>query len=218
MGRHIVIIDVITDVPVRIISLYRSFRPRGGISPETHFNAQLGVLKGAVTKNCFVMGDFNLDVKMELRNDYIYKSPFKLLTDFTSLKNLTQLIHFPTWTRTINGIKKESILDHVYTDNVALVNDITFTVPTFGDHKLVIAKLTPKANLNCESIFKRNWKNYSPNNLIENITLPPLTGGDVQAIWNSLEHSLIIAADYVAPLILVNNNLKPKKNKIPAPL
>ena len=113
----------------------------------------------------------------------------------------------------LHGIKKESILDHVYTDNVALVNDITFTVPTFGDHKLVIAKLTPKANLNCESIFKRNWKNYSPNNLIENITLPPLTGGDVQAIWNSLEHSLIIAADYVAPLILVNNNLKPKKNK-----
>ena len=85
------------------------------------------------------MGDFNLDVKMELRNDYLYKTPFKLLTDFTTQNNLTQLVHFTTWTRTINGIKKESTLDHVYTDNDALVRDLTFKVPTFGDHNLVIA-------------------------------------------------------------------------------
>ena len=61
--HHTVIVDVKTIVPFRIISLYRSFRPQGGISPESIFNAQLGVLIGATTKNCFVMGDFNLDVR-----------------------------------------------------------------------------------------------------------------------------------------------------------
>ena len=65
-NHHIVIIDVKTKFLFRIITLYRSFRPQGGISPEAFFTAQLGVLKGAITKNCFVMGDINLDVKMEL--------------------------------------------------------------------------------------------------------------------------------------------------------
>ena len=49
---HIVIIDIKINVPFRIISLYRSFRPQGGVSPETHFNAQLGVLRGDVNLNC----------------------------------------------------------------------------------------------------------------------------------------------------------------------
>ena len=61
---------------------------------------------GAMTKNCFVMGDFNLDVKMELRNDYLYKGPYCLLTDFTTRNNLVQLVNFVTWTRTINGVKR----------------------------------------------------------------------------------------------------------------
>ena len=76
--HHIVIVDVKIVVPFRVISIYRSFRPQGGIQPESLFNAQLGVLRGAVTKNCFVMGDFNLDVRMELRSDYLYKSPYNM--------------------------------------------------------------------------------------------------------------------------------------------
>ena len=63
---------------------------------------------GAMTKNCFVMGDFNLDVEMENRQDYLYKGPLSNLTDFTTQHNLLQLVHFKTWTRTINGVRKES--------------------------------------------------------------------------------------------------------------
>ena len=40
--------------------------------------------------------------------------------------------------------------------------------------------------------------------------------GDVQAIWNSVEHSLIMAADIVAPLIEVNKSWKSKKTDTPA--
>ena len=66
--------------------------------------------------------DFNLDAEMELRQDYLYKVPLGHLTDFSTLNNLVQLINFKTWTRTINGIKKESTLDHVYTNDATLVN------------------------------------------------------------------------------------------------
>ena len=38
---HIVIIDVKSDLTIRLVTLYRSFRPQGNISPEAFFNAQL---------------------------------------------------------------------------------------------------------------------------------------------------------------------------------
>ena len=95
---HIVIIDVKTEISLRIISLYRSFRSQGGISPEAFFIAQnlCSVLKGAMTRNCFVLGDFNLDVEMEHITDYLYKGPLSQLTDFTTQNNLVQLVHFKT--------------------------------------------------------------------------------------------------------------------------
>ena len=102
-NSHVVIIDVKSSLSLRIITLYRSFRPQGGISPEAFFTAQLEVLKNAITKNCFIMGDFNLDAEMEICQDYLYKVPLGHLTDFSTQNNLVQLINFKTWTRTINA-------------------------------------------------------------------------------------------------------------------
>ena len=79
---HIVIIDVVTVIPIRIVCIYRSFRPQGGSSPESLFVAQLRILSKVLVKNCFILGDFNLDVRMELRPDYAYNEccvPFKYL-------------------------------------------------------------------------------------------------------------------------------------------
>ena len=162
------------------------------------------------------MGDFNLDAEMEHRQDYLYKIPFGYLTDFTTHNNLVQLINFKTWTRTINGVKKESTLDHIYTDNDTLVDFVNFKVPTFGDHNLIIAKLTVKLTKNSVSICKRNWLYYSKNFLIDNIDVTNLLpNGDVQAQWNALEHSLIMAADIVAPIIVINKNPKTKNTDAP---
>ena len=107
------------------------------------------------------MGDFNLDVEMEHRNDYLYKGPLKLLTEFTTQKNLVQLVQFKTWSRTINGVIKESTLDHIYTDDATLVNDVFYKVPTFGDHKLIVAKLSIRNENSSVAYCKRNWRNYS---------------------------------------------------------
>ena len=206
---HIVIIDVKCKISLRIISLYRSFRPQGGVSPDAFFTAQLRVLSEALTRNCLVMGDFNLDTEMELRSDYVYKLPFRLLSDFKTENNLVQLIDFKTWTRTINGVKKESTLDHIYTDDATLVNEVNFKIPTFGDHFLIIAQLNFNLVNNLVSHCKRNWSNYCPTKLLNNIFLKPIQLCDVQSQWNSLENSLITAIDAVAPLVLVKQNFKP---------
>ena len=68
--HHVVIIDLHASKTVRIINLYRSFRPNDGISPESLFNSQLDLVKRSLSKNCILMGDFNLDLNMERRLDH----------------------------------------------------------------------------------------------------------------------------------------------------
>ena len=94
------------------------------ISPEAFFNAQLSILKNSLTSNCFILGDFNLDASMAYRPDYNYKIPMTSLSNFVSDNNLYQLVSFNTWSRIIKGIKKESMLDHVYVNNFASVANL----------------------------------------------------------------------------------------------
>ena len=76
-------------------------------------------------KNCIIMGDFNLDVRMELRPDYSYKTQLGHLTDFVLANHLILLVDFTTWSRTIKSKWKESFLDHVYINDIANVRNIS---------------------------------------------------------------------------------------------
>ena len=170
---HVVIVDILCSPAIRIICLYRSFRPPGMLSPDVFFSSQLSLLRNALKENCVIMGDFNLDAEKGHRLDYVYKIPMKFLTDFTLEHNLTQLVTFNTWSRTIKGVIKESLLDHVYVNNFAAVSNVTFTVPVFGDHVLVLIDLKTRLFTTNETVIKRNWSGYSPslmnNNLLNKI-------------------------------------------------
>ena len=116
-STHLLIIDVKVNVPICIINVYRSFRPQGSMSADALFKAQLEIIKGAMMPNCFVIGDFNLDATIEYRDDYYSKKHLRNLIELTLECNLDQLVNFDTWFRTINGIKKSSVLDHIYTNS-----------------------------------------------------------------------------------------------------
>ena len=162
------------------------------------------------------MGDFNLDARMEHRPDYGYKIPLNHLTDFIAVNKLFQLVNFCTWSRTINGIVKESLLDHIYTDDVALVRNLFFKDPTFGDHKLIIFELEAFIQTHQNQIIKWNWKQYTKDRLAENLVLNTVNeNSDVQSQWNMFEYSFIKAIDTVAPLITVEPNLLPRYIKPP---
>ena len=64
---HIVFIDVTACTNFRLICVYRSFRPKGLISPTAFFETQISLIRGALTSNCYVLGDFNLDSRMDMR-------------------------------------------------------------------------------------------------------------------------------------------------------
>ena len=138
---HIVIVDVTCTEPVRIINIYRSFHPPDGSSQSSFFAKQLEIIKNAICRNCFVMGDFNLEGGNNLRPDYQNKLLLNTLKNFTSENNLYQVVNFSTWSRTINGNKKESMLDHVYLNNFGVFNSVYFENPVFGDHVLVVVEL-----------------------------------------------------------------------------
>ena len=121
-NHHIVIVDITTSKKFRVINLYRSFRPQGNLSPDEFFKSQLGVLQKALCSYCLILGDFNLDARMELRLDYPRKITLNHLTEFANTNHFTQIVNFTTWSRIINGITKESLLDHVYTNNITIVN------------------------------------------------------------------------------------------------
>ena len=76
--------------------------------------AQLDLLKNELTDNCVVMGDFNLDARIDLRLDYQHRVQFEILSNFALNENLIQIIDFTTWLRIINGIMIQFLHDHVY--------------------------------------------------------------------------------------------------------
>ena len=106
---HVVIIDVELDVKLRIINIYRSFRPPNGMSPDVFFTEQLGIMQNALCSSCYIMGDFNLDANMNHRLDYNRKVPLNLLNNFALKNHLIQIVDFNTWSRNINGVRKESL-------------------------------------------------------------------------------------------------------------
>ena len=128
------------------------------------------------------------------------------LKTFATESNLLQVVEFNTWSRTINGIKKESLLYHVYINNLQIFDSIYHDTPIFGDHLLVIIKLTIK-NLNTPNDpLMRNWSRYNTHDLnlfmipLVHSKLAPFINCSVQSYWNLIENVLINTADWAAPL------------------
>ena len=111
-------IILITCQGLGIASLYRTYKLTGHANHQDAFEEQLVLLSAFFMhqKNYITLGDFNLDDGMDLKQDYCNRSLLKTLREFAIEKNLLQVVDFNTWSRTINGIKKESLLDHVYID------------------------------------------------------------------------------------------------------
>ena len=43
------------------------------MSADTLFKSQLEVIKNAISMNCYIIGNFNLDARMEYRDDFYKK-------------------------------------------------------------------------------------------------------------------------------------------------
>ena len=103
-----------------------------------------------------LLGDFNLDSGMGDRQDYSYKVPLELLSNFALENNLLNIVKFNTWKRIVNGVIKQSCLDHIYLNCVELIVSVDHVDPIFGDHLLVYVELNLKDKILGCNVLKRN--------------------------------------------------------------
>ena len=154
------------------------------------------------------------------KTSYCYKDQLYNLTRFALENNLYQTVEFCTWSRIINGVKKESLLDHVYVNNLSAIKDVHMIEPVFGDHVLTIVELHSNVENLINVKANRNWKGYSKikmNDLVS-IKLGSTCWDDlnVQDHWNLLENEIVNIVDYLAPIEYYSHDLsKNFKNKTP---
>ena len=192
------------------------------MSINEHFGKQLGIIRNCMCDNLILLGDFNLDANKDLSRDYSYRIPMNALSDLVLECNMLQIIDFPTWSRTVRNVKKESLLDHIYVTNVACITTTMFETPIFGDHLLVMAALKSKLT-QAEAVppQSRSWKNYSSCEMnvklsvFNEINVKYLYDNcNVQEMWNVIETWIIDACDEAAPLVDQLSKMK-TKNLLP---
>lgn len=200
-NRHVIIIDLNLDVVYRVISLYRSFRPLDQLSTIEFFRCQMAIVEKNITHRTIILGDFNLDLGGRYRADYTHRHIYNVLNDFLDRNWFYQMVNFPTWSRIINNVKKESTLDHIYVSDPTFVNSCSSWSPLFGDHLVVAVEHTSK-NVNTTKTIYQDWRSYTPTKLINLLKSTNLLfmNDSVQEYWNSLENVLINAIDDLAPL------------------
>lgn len=215
VNNNLIIIDILQDKPVRLMNIYRSHNPQENVNQRTKFQAQLNALTSSIIQNTIILGDFNLDDAKRFHIDYPLKNMFNDLLESFNDHNLIQLIKFPTWSRLISNNLKTSILDHLYTNDCTLIDNLNSTIPNFGDHVIVhfdlIVKKTPET-----ITIKRDYRKYSKEILCIKLSTVDwdLKINDVQDFWNVFECELLNIIDIIAPLApFVNNEVK--KNVIP---
>ena len=154
-----------------------------------------------------VIGDFNLDYAKFHSLDYTNKNLCNDLLSTFDPMSLIQLINFPTWSRIVQNILKESILDHVYTNDSTLVENIASITPFGGDHK-IITFTTLGICQPPTPIRKRDWKLYSKESLIDKLTVInwQIEADDVQSYWNIFENKLLKAVDELVPYKIYTND------------
>ena len=135
-----IILDLGTSNLTRIINLYRPFNPTD--CPEREFfNFQFTKLNHIITTSTIIMGDFNLDLKRTADSTYTKKLLYEDFTNTLGHHNLVQCCNEYTWSRVINGVVKQSLLDHVYESKEGLIQQLKLTEPHFGDQKLLTFQL-----------------------------------------------------------------------------
>ena len=123
------------------------------------------------------------------------------------------MVKVNTWSRIINNVCKESLLDHVYTTDPTCLSSFVHLTPFFGDHDMVTFVVNCEIN-NGDVIFSRDWRNYSKEVLVCELSKIKwdLDYDSVQSFWNYLERNIITTVDKIVPMVpFVNNRAVNKK-------
>ena len=199
-NSHLVILDIKARSNIRIITIYRPFNPQQNAHPLEFFKYQIDLIQNAYNNDTILMGDLNLDWKKKGDFNYQFKNYFNYMEEKMCNNNFVQLVNFPTWSRIVKDVIRESTIDHVYTSKPTSINELYSIKPFFGDHLLVVigvATAKPKV----QTTFRRSWRNYSKTAPVQSLSEVDwnVVADTVQDTWNIFENKLINVIDYLIP-------------------
>jgi len=169
-GAHIILLRIeCVNKVVCLASIYRTYKLTRHESHLQAFQEQIEILQTFMNtnraENCIIMGDMNLDERRRSDRNYHLHQLYQMWDDFERERCIIQMVKFTTWTRVHAGTLRQSIIDHVYVDNQALVEYVEEISVTVGDHVPVMVSLVCKTKTERRTLYIRNWKNYSKENL-----------------------------------------------------
>jgi hypothetical protein len=184
---HIIISDVESSPPVRIITIYKTFNPQCGCTPRENFRKQLNNISNATITSTILHGDFNLDENKRHLADYNQRLLFQDLEELFGHHHYIQHIREAMWERVIQEHVKNSVLDHIYCTDSTIINNILFKDTIYGDHKMVILCTSNEVIEKDFKIKRRNWKTYSEEDLIQNLSQVKWKTNieGIQEMWNT---------------------------------
>jgi hypothetical protein len=123
-------------------------------------------------------------------------------------ENLIQIVDSPTWSRSVNGVLRESLIDHIYLADPASVTEPYSIKPLFGDHLLLLCCVENETGEGSCSI-RRSWKNYSKTALCEMLANEDWSceSDTVQGTWDIFENKLVRITDKIVPEISFINSV-----------
>ncbi len=215
-NHHIIILDVESSPPVRILTIYRTFNPQCGCTPRENFREQLNTISNATTTSTILLGDFNLDENKQHLANYNQRLLFQDLEELIGHHHYVQHVREATWERVIQEQVKNSILHHIYCTDSTILNSILYNDTIYGDHKMVILCTSNELIEKDFKIQRRNWKTYSAEDLIQNLNQVKWKTNieGIQEMWNTYKQEILTIVDKIAPLEEVGNTVRRKVSKI----
>ena len=124
----------------QVTGVYKPFLLPNHTSDIEYVTELSNIIKSLNASNLIILGDFNIDFLKINTQNYNRTNTFNILEEVLIEKTLVQLIKKPTWERVYNNSLKQSLLDHIYCNNIQIVETITNDKQVCGDHNLVAIK------------------------------------------------------------------------------
>ena len=209
---HIILISL-PKMGFGIASIYRTYKLTHKPSHAAALEEQMSIIKSfaAIQRDLIIAGDLNLDYNKRADPGYHLRGLYDMWLSLEDDCQLVQCVDFTTWSRTCQGQLKQSILDHVLTNNVSLVESIEEGNAPFSDHIPVIATLdVRREEKRKQGHWIRNWKNYSPELLTDRLSRVNwnIDCSEVQDYSDEMEQKIMTVLEEIIPFQWRNPSTK----------
>ena len=209
---HVILISL-PKKGLGIASIYRTYKLTHKPSHAAALGEQISIIKSfaAAQRDVIITGDLNLDYNNQADPGYHLRGLYDMWLSLEEDCQLVQCVDFTTWSRTCQGQLKQSILDHVLTNNVSLVESVEDGNAPFSDHIPVIATLdVRKEEKRKLKHWRRNWKNYSPQLLADRLSRVNwnIKCSEVQDYSDEMEQKIMTVLEEIIPFQWRNQSIK----------